>query len=354
MPSRPIRVLIIDGSPMFRTRLKAALRCDPGLEQLVGAMDAAEARERILHKRPDVLVLDLDLPGGGAINFLRELRELYPVPVLLCSAATTRDGPRALEAISLGALDVFAKPHEDDREAFAELGRRMASAMRVAFGRARPVQFAASVPTLRRLPPGRMCEFDPHTLVVIGASTGGTEAVRTLLANAPRSFPPVAIVQHLPAHFTKAFADRLNDHSALSVREARHGETLSAGDALVARGDTHLEVRWGAGAYEVVYTHQRAVNRHCPSVDVLFDSAAAAAGRHAAAVLLTGMGADGARGMLRLRRAGALTIGQDQASCVVYGMPKVAADLGALAATGPPEAIPALILALLAQRAHVP
>jgi two-component system, chemotaxis family, protein-glutamate methylesterase/glutaminase len=187
-------------------------------------------------------------------------------------------------------------------------------------------------------------------LVAIGASTGGTEALRALLTSAPADFPPVVIVQHMPAGFTAAFANRLNQASPLTVTEARGGDALIPGRAVLARGDTHLIVQRTGGAWRACYTHTLVVNRHCPSVDVLFESVAAAAGRYAIGVLLTGMGNDGARGLKLMRERGALTIAQDRASCVVWGMPKVAVEIGAAMHTARPEQVPALIQRLL--RAH--
>jgi two-component system chemotaxis response regulator CheB len=344
----PISVLIVESSPVLRARLSTALQ-RAGELRAVGASNTAEAREAVLQQHPDVIVLDLDLRRGDALTFLRKLRIHYPVPVFAVTGADQGRGEIALRALDAGALDVMELPAlaSPDLPAFvADLSERI----RDAFAHARPVP----PPRVQQPAPPllwRAAGLDPRGyLVAIGASTGGTEAIRALLGAAPPDFPPTVIVQHMPAGFTHAFAERLNANSPLSVWEARDGESLRPGQAVVARGDTQLELRQQSGGWGVVYTHQQPVNNHCPSVDVLFGSAARHAGRRAIGILLTGMGRDGASGLLELRRAGGLALAQSADSCVVYGMPKAAEQLGAVLATAEPANLPALALNLAEAR----
>lgn len=354
MIERRIRVLIIDDSPLFRTLLTGALNADPALQVLPGANGEAQARERILQYHPDVILLDLDLHSDDSLELLSSLREHYPVPLFVCSRGEGRDGARAMQAIELGALDLLEKPKHGEREELERFGCAVARQIRTAARHARPAPRGASaVSSARRsFKVAGLCP-DKH-LVVIGASTGGTEALNLLLSRAPADFPPTAIVQHMPANFTAPFAARLNQGSQLEIREACEGQKLAPGQAVVARGDTHLTIRRKPDGWSAHYSHQRLVNRHCPSVDELFDSALQAAGRFAVGVLLTGMGADGARGLLKLRRAGALTLAQSKETCVVFGMSKVAIEMGAAERICAPEDVAELILEGLAQRAPSP
>lgn len=346
----PIHVLLIDDSQVFRDRLAKALRAGGSIAVVGAARDAVEARELVLRQRPDVIVLDLELPGVDALEFLEKLHEAYPVPVLMCSDSRQRNGPRAIQAIEIGALEVLLKPGIRSRAAVGAFAEELAEKIRVAHAEARPVAKAPIQPD-RAAPSFRETDLDPgNFLVVVGASTGGTEALRAMLANTPADFPATAIVQHMPADFTKPFAARLDGCSAMCVGEAVEGRVLEAGHAVIARGDTHLIVRRRGATWRTLYTDRRPVNRHCPSVDVLFDSALKAAGPLAIGILLTGMGSDGAHGLLRLRQAGALTLAQDRESCVIYGMPKVAASLGAVQYTGRPEKMPELVLRALRSR----
>jgi len=351
----PINVLIVHAAPLFHTLVAGALRRCDDLVILPPAGSLPEMRDAILAHHPDVIVLDLALPEPEARELLAALREHYPVPVIACSGSSKADGQRALAAIEAGALDVIVKPPGDGAASVRSLGRELAEKLRAAVREARPVRpvppgAEAGAPWLARVS-FRAAGINPaRHLIVIGASTGGTEALRVLMSQMPADAPPIAIVQHMPAFFTPSFAARLDCYSPLCVAEAVDGQPLREGHAVVARGDTHLTVERRPSGWHARYTHHRPVNRHCPSVDTLFDSAVEAAGSSAIGILLTGMGADGAQGLLRLRRCGALTVAQDARSCVVYGMPKAAVELGAAELCGPPEEIPRLVIQGLVSR----
>ena len=349
MAGGPVRVLIVDDTPLFARLLAAELERCGGLHAHASGGDVAEVREQLIQYHPDVIVLDLALRKVNALDLLRKLRSHYPVPVIVTAGSGDENARRAIDATRRGALEAVPKPEHIRPTVLRSFALDLAGKIRMAACIARPVASpvaTAATPTsfhAAGLVPGRY-------LVALGASTGGTKAIETLLRRAPADFPPVVIVQHMPAGFTRSFAARLNSLSPLAVSEAADGELLMPGRAVIARGDTQLIVRAGGPGWRAQYTNQAPVNRHCPSVDVLFNSVAAAAGPRAIGVLLTGMGEDGAHGLLNLRQAGALTIAQDRASCVVYGMPKVAVDLGAALFSAAPEDVPALTLRALLER----
>ncbi|MBN2447853.1 MAG: response regulator [Phycisphaerae bacterium] len=335
----PIRLLIVDGSPAFRVQLRSRLRAHNDLEVLATASDTRLARERVLAGHPDIIVLDLDLVRGDSLPFLQKLRAFYPVPVF---GVSHEAGRNAMQAVELGALEVLQRPAGGDTRTLDRFADDLAERARIAFAQARPVPLLVGPSPARSW---REAGLNPdHYLVVIGASTGGTEAIRELLAAAPPDFPATTIVQHMPAAFTDKFAERLDQSCDLMVSEGVAGQPVKTGQVVVARGDTHMEVRRRASGWHVVYTHQQPVNNHCPSVDVLFESAAKHAGPAAIGLLLTGMGADGARGLLAMHQRGCLTLAQTRASCVVYGMPKAAVELGAVAEQRTPEGLPNCVL----------
>ncbi|RMF82155.1 MAG: chemotaxis response regulator protein-glutamate methylesterase, partial [Planctomycetota bacterium] len=300
---------------------------------------------------PEVIVVDLGLERNDAIRLIQQLRQLYPVPVIALAPPDAEHAERAVQALNSGVAEVLVRPPQGDFIGARRLGERLVDRIRAAIHTARPI------PKNPDRAPRRAASFssvglDPARYVVaVGASTGGPQALRAMLRCAPRDFPPIVIVQHMPVFFTKSFAANLDHHCAIDVREAVGGETLAPGTALIARGDTHLVLARDGLNWTVRYTDSRLVNLHCPSVDVLFDSAVAA-GSFGVGVLLTGMGADGASGLLHMRRAGALTIAQDRQSSIVYGMPKAAAESGAAALSAPPERIPGLIARRLADAAR--
>jgi two-component system chemotaxis response regulator CheB len=306
MPPRPIRVLIVDDSAVVRRLAAEALAADPGIEVVGTAADPYIARDKVRELEPDVMTLDLEMPRMDGLTFLRLLMESRPMPVIVMSSLTQRGSEYALEALQLGAVDVIAKPAGSF--SFGDFGPRLIAGVRSAAG-------------------ARLAS--PRALILLGASTGGTEALREVLTALPDGLPPIAIVQHIPATFSRAFADRLNQLCACEVREAVDGDLLRPGLALVAPGNFHLLIqRRGPGYAARVVTgpqvwHQR------PAVDLLFKSAVeCGAAPHALAGVLTGMGKDGAEGLKLLRAKGAATFAQDEATSVVYGMPKAAFENG--------------------------
>lgn len=343
-PDGPIKVLIVDGSSVARVALAAAFRDQPDIQIVAAAGDPRQARRKVLECKPDVIVLDLELPGNGSITLLRVLRIHYPVPVIACGHEAVVSGPLARQAIEAGTVEIVCKPAGRSHHSFRDFARQIARHIRAA-------QFSKPVvpsPTSRANQQGvaaclPLANPDNY-LVAIGASTGGTEAIRQVLADVPARFPPVVMVQHMPAGFTRSFAGRLDRFSALEVSEAVDGQPLRSGLALLARGDTQMTVERDSGGWVVRYGSREPHNRHCPSVDVLFNSVAEVAGAGGVGILLTGMGSDGAAGLLKMREAGARTFAQDRASCVVYGMPKAAAEISAAEHIAPPTEIPQLVV----------
>lgn len=317
--SAPLKVLVVDDSAVVRQALVILLQRE-GMEVALAA-DGVVATAKVPQFRPDVIVLDLDLPRMDGFAFLRWLMDRDRVPVVVCSGATGKGTDAAFRALREGAVDVVPKP----RLAVEDAGPELIEAIRGAAA-ARPRRSAPASPA--RLAPADGTAL--RRVVVIGASTGGTEALHELLAALPRSVPGIVVVQHLPAAFTAQFAQQLDQACELDVREAADGDEVRPGLALIAPGGRHARLRRRGDRLLVALEDGPLVCRHRPSVDVLFDSAAASCGADALGVLLTGMGADGASGMVALRRAGAATLAQDEASCVVFGMPREAIHRGAV------------------------
>lgn len=332
-----IRVLVVDDSETVRRALCRQLAGCPDIEVIGTAADAYEARELIVREPPDVITLDLQMPGIGGLAFLERIMRHFPLPVVIVSSVSPQQSENALRALGLGAVDVIEKPTTP--VALHDLGRRLADSIRAAASaRLRPQS---------RLPLAAgdgQSPFDPaDRVVLIGASTGGTRAIEQVLRALPSTGPGILIVQHLPASFMESFATRLSGRSAWQVRVARDGEMAAPGTALVAGGDRHMTLhRVGAGL-RVRLRSTAPVHHQRPAVDPLFMSAAEAAGAAAVGVLLTGMGADGAVGLLRLREAGAYTIAESEETCVVFGMPREAARIGAAVDVLPLHHIPAAI-----------
>ncbi len=347
-PPGPYRVLIIDDSPTLARVLATGLERCGGIRPFVcgGAVDTV--RDSLLRIHPEVIVLNLSLRRGDPLNLLDRLQAHYPVPLFALARGANRDANRALEALDRGALEILVQPACDGGAQETFIGG-LAVKIRTAILTARPL--VTGVADVAEAAPDCDPRFDPtQYLVGIGASTGGTHALEELLRQTPANFPAIVIVQHMPAGFTQTFAARLNDRSAVTVSEAKEGQMVGPGQAVVARGDTHLIARPNGRGWCVRYTDQQLVGRHCPSVDVLLESVAGAAGCNAVGVLMTGMGGDGARGLLGIRQAGGLTVTQNQQSCVVYGMPKVAVELGASMYSATPRDTPALVLRKLEAR----
>lgn len=318
-----IRVLVVDDSATMRSLISASLRWDRGLEVVGEAADPLEAREAIKALNPDVVTLDVEMPNMNGLDFLERLMRLRPTPVVMVSTLTSRGAEITLQALELGAVDCLAKPTADDPHTLNELPEKVRAA---AGARVR----ASGLDSARRSPGTGPYAPDGRPLA-IGASTGGVEALISILSRLPENAPPTVITQHMPASFTKSFADRLDRLCAMRVCEAYDGAPLEAGRAYVAPGGVaHLEVSALGGALRCRLSAGDAVSGHRPSVDVMFESVAQACGKRALGVILTGMGRDGARGLLAMREAGARTLGQDEPSCVVYGMPRAAFETGAV------------------------
>lgn len=328
MSSRPIRVLVIDDSAVIRKMVTDALRTDPSIEVVGTAIDPFVARDKIKQFDPDVLTLDLEMPRMDGLTFLRIVMEQRPLPVIILSSVTQQGSTHALEALKLGAFDVLAKP--TNSYSFNEIGPKLIASIKATVG-ARlpnlPIKPSAPPPPSARAP---LPPASSRDLILLGASTGGTEALYEIITRLPAGLPGIAIVQHIPAVFSKAFADRLGKNSAFPVREAVDGEILKGGLALVSPGNAHMLLEWNGLNYQVRLSDGPEVWHQRPAVDMLFRSAAACgAAPHAYAGVLTGMGRDGAAGLLSLRENGATTFAQDEASSVVYGMPRAAWELGA-------------------------
>lgn len=327
-PGKRIRVLVVDDSAVVRRLVTEALGADPQIEVAGTASDPFMAKERIVALSPDVITLDLEMPRMDGLTFLGILMRERPIPTIVMSSLTQERSAHALEALRLGAVDVLAKP--SGSYSFGDLGPRLVQAVKAA-ARARLARAPLPGAPARPAPPRVAAPSgpsDPRRIILLGASTGGTEALREVLVRLPDGLPPIAIVQHIPAHFSKAFADRLDGLCAFRVREATDGEALRPGLALVAPGNFHLLVRAAGGGYRVELSSGPQVWHQRPAVDVMFKSLPDALAPHAIAGVLTGMGKDGAEGLLRLRKGGAATFAQDEASSVVYGMPREAWENG--------------------------
>jgi two-component system chemotaxis response regulator CheB len=321
-----IRVLIVDDSATARAVLKEILSSDPAIEVVATAADAYIARDKIVDLKPDVVCLDVEMPRMDGITFLKKLMHYMPVPVIMVSSLTQSGAKTTLDALEAGAVDFVPKPHsyiyDGKDEMRSELLEKIKSAAKAkVFQRVMRRHEQANTTSLAET---------TNKIVAIGASTGGTEALKDVLMALPRNAPGTVVVQHMPANFTGPFADRLNTLCAMEIREARNGDSIVPGVVLIAPGDYHMVVRRSGARYYVEIGNGDKVSGHRPSADVLLNSVAKIAGSNAIGVILTGMGGDGARGLLAMRNAGAKTIGQDEASSVVYGMPKVAYELGAV------------------------
>ncbi|MES1955477.1 protein-glutamate methylesterase/protein-glutamine glutaminase [Salinisphaera hydrothermalis] len=343
--SAPIKVLAVDDSALMRQLLTAIVDEAPGMEMVATAPDPYVARELIKQHNPDVLTLDVEMPRMDGLDFLEKLMRLRPMPVVMVSSLTERGSQITMQALELGAVDFVAKPKVNIRDGLASAAADIVYKLRAA-ARARPTARANAAPPARLRAP----TVSSEKLIAVGASTGGTEALRHLLEPMPANAPAILITQHMPAGFTASFAKRLDSLCALAVAEARHGERVLPGHAYIAPGgEMHMRLARSGANYTIALEASEPVNRHRPSVDVLFHSVAASAGANAVGVLLTGMGADGADGMVAMRAAGAATIAQDSATSVVYGMPAEAVARGGASFELPLDDIGAKALALIAE-----
>ncbi len=338
----PYKVLIVDDSSLMRQLLTQILSSDPELEVIGTAGDPFVAREKIKSLHPDVLTLDIEMPRMDGLTFLEKLMRGHPMPVVMISSLTDRGAETTLRALSLGAVDYIAKPKLDVSNGTIEQASDIIAKVKAA-ARVRVRGLDANETTQAALPAGYHIAAT-HKVVAIGASTGGTEALKDLLSALPPDFPGLVIVQHMPEAFTRPFSERLNSQCRIHVQEAKDGDRILPGHALLAPGGHQMQVvRHGMEYVVKVYRGER-VNRHLPSVDVLFSSCARQLGKNAIGVLLTGMGADGAKGMLEMKVAEAHTIAQDEATCVVFGMPREAILLGAVDQVLPLGRIPNALL----------
>jgi two-component system chemotaxis response regulator CheB len=325
---QPIRVLIVDDSAFVRQVLTEIMSSDPEIMVVGAAQDPYVAREMIKTLNPDVITLDIEMPRMDGLAFLEKIMTLRPMPVLMISSLTQKGADAALRALEMGAVDYIAKPMVGIGDGFAALRGEIIEKVKIA-AKARVKSAAPSKPSTARLTPGQSYSSS-EKLVAVGASTGGVEALQDLLTAFPSDSPAILITQHMPAVFTESFANRLNQACSVTVSQAKDGERVLPGHVYIAPGGFHLELARSGANYVCRVHEQPAVSGHRPSVDVLFRSVAHAAGANAVGIILTGMGKDGASGLLEMRRAGASTIGQDEATCVVYGMPKAAYDCGAV------------------------
>ena len=374
--SRVARVLVVDDSAIVRQVLQAQLSRQPGLEVVGTAADPFAAREKILQLKPDCVILDIEMPRMDGLTFLKKLMKFHPVPTIVCSSVTPKGCALAVECLEAGALEVVSKP--GGSFSVGDVANRLAELVRASLHSAQHAALPklSAMPTLPMSvgtgPAGNTATSTPaqatvqtsitartapkppvvraglgDKLIAIGTSTGGTEALRTVLSQLPRDTPPILMVQHMPEGFTKAFADRLNGLCQIEVKEAEDGDAVIPGRALLAPGNRHMRLvressasgTLGVGRWIVRVADGPRVLRHKPSVEVLFESCAQYAGAKALGIIMTGMGNDGATGLLSMRKAGATTIGQDEPSCVVYGMPREAAICGAVQVVSPLDKI---------------
>jgi len=354
MSTRRIRVLVVDDSAVVRQVMSEQLKRDPQIELLGAAPDPLFALERMKREWPDVVLLDVEMPRMDGITFLRKIMSERPTPVVICSTLTEKGAETTMQALAAGAFTFITKPKVALKEFLHDAAGELIQAVKAA---------AASNPKLLKpveprpavtqkldanavLPPPlpQAMSRTTESVVAIGTSTGGTQALEAVLCRLPRVCPGIVIVQHMPEKFTASFAERLDSICQINVREARQGDRVVPGCALIAPGGKHMALVRSGAQYHVNVIDGPLVNRHRPSVDVLFRSVASQAGRNAIGIIMTGMGDDGARGLKEMREAGARTFGQDEATCVVYGMPKEAVKLGAVETVVSLNAIPEVIL----------
>ncbi|MBF0299945.1 MAG: chemotaxis-specific protein-glutamate methyltransferase CheB [Oligoflexia bacterium] len=333
------RVLIVDDSKTIRNLLTKILNQDPLLKVVGVASDAIEAETMISRLRPDVITLDIHMPKMDGVTFLEKLLPRMPLPVVMITSLNIEDSSSVLRALELGAVDYIQKPQLEE---LTLLGPLMCERIRTAASARVKRSCKRTTKEVRSV--HRTSSINSSIVVAIGASTGGTEALKDVLVNLPEKIPPIVIVQHIPAVFSLAFANRLNELCPFKVKEAADGDQLKPGCVLIAPGGKQMAIVPCSSGYKIRITDAPPVNRHKPSVDYLFDSIATHVGKKAIGILLTGMGNDGAKGLLKMKQAGARTIGQDEESCVVYGMPKVAFEIGAVEEVHPLNTIPTVLV----------
>lgn len=339
---RSIRVLIVDDSIVFREAISRGISTAPNIEVVGKAVDPYDARDKILELNPDVMICDVQMPKLNGVEFIKRLLPQYKIPIIVVSSISDV----VFDAMDAGAVDFLSKPDARTPNGFEIFINELIIKIRGAVN----VNLSANLWQVPKSGSNRGMEKSVNVrnkVIAIGASTGGTEAIYNLLKNLPKDIPGIIIVQHIPPVFSKMFADRLNLQTHFTVKEAQTGDTIEPGKVLIAPGDKHMKLKKAADKYIVETIQGNKVNGHCPSVDVLFESVAKVASKNAIGVILTGMGHDGAVGLMSMRRAGARTIGQDQKSSVVYGMPKVAFEIGAVEKQVAISNIPSVICDML-------
>ncbi|MBU0486148.1 MAG: chemotaxis response regulator protein-glutamate methylesterase [Proteobacteria bacterium] len=341
---RKIRTLVVDDSAVVRKVFSEELSREPDIEVVGTAPDPYVARDKIVALKPDVVTLDIEMPRMDGLTFLRKLMKYYPLPVIIVSSLTKEGGALAMEALDIGAVDVISKPGEaySVGDMSVQLAEKIRGAARVDMKRLRE-----NVPLKAIAPPSLALSKSTNKIIAIGASTGGTEALKNVLTQFSPNMPGILIVQHMPANFTTSFAERLNSLCQISVKEAEDGDSVLPGTALLAPGNYHMVMRRSGARYYVNIKDGPLVCHQRPAVDVLFNSVAAYGGANAIGIILTGMGKDGSQGMLKMKEAGAQTIAQDEKSCVVFGMPKEAIDLGCVDQVLPLNEIPRAVVKIL-------
>src|SRR5574340_346267 len=344
--NKKIKVLIVDDAAVVRQTLAQILESEKDIEVMAMAADPFIAAERLLKEVPDVITLDVEMPRMDGITFLQKIMSQHPIPVVICSSLAEAGSGTALKALEYGAVDIIQKPRLGTKQFLEESRIRICDAV-LAAAMARPRRISRvhevapklTADAIMAAPRAKAMVETTEKVVVVGASTGGTEAIQVFLTALPSDTPGIVIVQHMPEHFTKSFAARLNDLCRVTVKEAENNDTVIRGRALIAPGNFHTLLKRSGARYYVEVREGPLVSRHRPSVDVLFRSAARYAGPNAVGVIMTGMGDDGAKGMLEMKEAGAVTIAQDEETCVVFGMPKKAIELGAVDRVLPLSAI---------------
>ncbi|MFA8344002.1 MAG: chemotaxis response regulator protein-glutamate methylesterase [Rhodothermaceae bacterium] len=350
---KKIKVLVVDDSALLRQVLSTIINDDPGMEVISTASDPYAAASKIANEVPDVITLDVEMPKMDGLTFLKKIMSQKPIPVVICSSLTERGSDTAMRALEYGAVDIITKPKLGQKQYFEESKVNICDIIK-----------AAAAAKVHKLKPKSEVQVTPklsadvilqktqntsmikttETVVAVGASTGGTEALRVFLEKFPMDSPGILIVQHMPENFTKAFAKRLDSTCKISVKEAEDGDTVLRGRALIAPGNMHMLLKRSGAKYFVELKGGPLVSRHRPSVDVLFRSTARYAGRNAIGVIMTGMGDDGAKGMLEMKEVGAYTIAQNEETCVVYGMPNEAVKLGGVESVMPLNLISETVL----------
>lgn len=348
---KQIRVLIVDDSSLVRQTLQEIINSDPDLTVIATAADPFAAAERIQREIPDVITLDVEMPKMDGITFLQKIMSQRPIPVIMCSSLTEKGSETALKALEYGAVDIIQKPRLGTKQFLEDSRIRICDAIKAAamsrprsIARIKTIEPKLSADSVIAKSASKAMIQTTEKVVIVGASTGGTEALRVFLEGLPEDAPGMVIVQHMPEHFTASFARRLDEVCRVSVREAQNNDTVIPGRALIAPGNLHTLLKRSGARYYVEVRQGPLVCRHRPSVDVLFRSAARYAGKNAVGVIMTGMGDDGANGMKEMKDAGAVTIAQDEATCVVFGMPQEAIKRGAVDKVLPLEEIAGAVL----------